>query len=158
MAPNSRTRVSQLLSLDPTARTLPSSVGAAHLKTACFGLLLQDWRPLSSQQQLLLDTRLQTSCFVHCGEAGLLSTSLVTGPQTQRPIMGAGPSLQRRVSTLPKLGVALVPSLCHLEVVAARVVAQLFSLTLHWVCSCSVHKTGPAPSGCASLLVPSFLL
>ena len=41
--------------------------------------------------------------------------------------MGAGPSLQQRVSTFPKRRVTLVPSLCLLKVVAARVVAQLFS-------------------------------
>ena len=71
-----------------------------------------------------------------------------------------GPSLQRRVSTflLLKRRVTPVPSLCHLKVVAARVIAQLFSLTLHWICRCSVRKTGLVCSDCVSLFVPSFLL
>ena len=68
------------------------------------------------------------------------------------PIMGAGPSLHQRVSTFPKRRATPVPSLCLLKVVAARVVAQLFSLTLPWICRCSVRKTCLVSSGC-SLLV-----
>ena len=51
-----------------------------------------------------------------------------------------------------------MPSLCLLKVVAARVVAQLFSLTLTWICRCSVSKICLVSSGCSSFLVSSFLL
>ena len=74
------------------------------------------------------------------------------------PIVGAGPSLQQRVCTFPKRRVTPVPSRCLLKVVAARVVAQLFSLTLPWICRCSVRRMCLVFSGCSPLLVSSFLL
>ena len=50
--------VSQLLCLTPQrGRCSLSSVGAARLKTGCFGSPLKDWRPHSSQQQLLFGYR-----------------------------------------------------------------------------------------------------